>query len=483
MKNITFKNKLDTSLLFKALIFLLLMVGSQRLAAQDPLEIEGGIVNIKKLNVTENLQVRNPITVNGLTVNGQTTLRNGKLTVDASSTSEFNGPFTTNSTANFQGSLTSNNTSNFNGPLTANKTATFKQGFTATGFSTLGLTQFTGKVGIGILPGTTSPTLHVNGGIRVEASVSIGGGNSFSVDAPGKTGGRFTILENGNVGIGNKAPQAPLHISNRIIYSINNARALGPYNDVVSRNYGAKTTVCILADGDIVSKTAVFAQSDIRIKKSILATSTSTDLQSLKDIEVVNYKKIDTINDNRLYKKVIAQQVQKVYPLAVQQTTQDFIPSVFQGSLSIDKQGADKYLLAVANPHNLSEDDTVELKCYPGNQSEEVKVSKIISPTQFEVQSTTELDTLESVFVFGKQVNDLLSVDYDAISMLNVSATQEIAKQLEALQTENQSLVNRIEVLEKQVEGMEGLKASVALLLKQKENEIGNVSSVAKLKK
>ena len=36
----------------------------------------------------------------------------------------------------------------------------------------------------------------------------------------------------------------------------------------------------------------------------------------------------------------------------------------------------------------------------------------------------------EQVFVYGREVNDFRSVDYDAIAMLNVSATQELARQL-----------------------------------------------------
>ena len=44
------------------------------------------------------------------------------------------------------------------------------------------------------------------------------------------------------------------------------------------------------------------------------------------------------------------------------------------------------------------------------------------------------------VFVYGKQVNDFRTVDYDAIAMLNVSATQELFKMITELQTENEKL-------------------------------------------
>jgi hypothetical protein len=36
------------------------------------------------------------------------------------------------------------------------------------------------------------------------------------------------------------------------------------------------------------------------------------------------------------------------------------------------------------------------------------------------------------VFVYGREVNDFRTVDYDALSMLNISATQELIRQVES---------------------------------------------------
>ncbi len=58
----------------------------------------------------------------------------------------------------------------------------------------------------------------------------------------------------------------------------------------------------------------------------------------------------------------------------------------------------------------------------------------------------------EEVFVFGREVKDFRSVDYEAISMLNVSATQQIKKEkdaeVKALKDENVTLKTRVEALE-----------------------------------
>ena len=66
----------------------------------------------------------------------------------------------------------------------------------------------------------------------------------------------------------------------------------------------------------------------------------------------------------------------------------------------------------------------------------------------------------DRVFVFGREVKDFRVVDYDAIAMLNVSATQELARQVEALRKSEA----RVAELEKKASRVEGLERDVAEL-------------------
>ena len=45
-----------------------------------------------------------------------------------------------------------------------------------------------------------------------------------------------------------------------------------------------------------------------------------------------------------------------------------------------------------------------------------------------------------ALFLYGTKINNLLSVDYEAISTLNVSATQELYKMINELKDENKKL-------------------------------------------
>ena len=56
----------------------------------------------------------------------------------------------------------------------------------------------------------------------------------------------------------------------------------------------------------------------------------------------------------------------------------------------------------------------------------------------------------EEVFVYGREVADLRFVDYDAIAMLNVSATQALARRQEQTQKQNVALQEKVAGLDKE---------------------------------
>ena len=73
-----------------------------------------------------------------------------------------------------------------------------------------------------------------------------------------------------------------------------------------------------------------------------------------------------------------------------------------------------------------------------------------------------------TVFVYGKQVNDFHIVDYDALSMLNVSATQALSKRNKALEAKQSNLNTSLNNIEQQALKLDKLEV---MLLQMSEIE------------
>jgi len=196
------------------------------------------------------------------------------------------------------------------------------------------------------------------------------------------------------------------------------------------------------------------AFSDARIKDIQSTSDGAEDLQTLLGIEVTDYTYRDTIaKGDRPQKKVIAQQVEQVYPQAVSQST-DEVPDIYQQAVV--------------------EDGWVQLDT-------DLKVGervKLIGEKQQGVYAVMEVrdgafrtgfqPKGEKVFVYGREVDDFRTVDYEAIAMLNVSATQEIYRELTQLKGENAELrqkVSRLDELAQKNAAMESRLVALEKLI------------------
>jgi len=248
---------------------------------------------------------------------------------------------------------------------------------------------------------------------------------------------RLTITQGGNIGIGTTNPtRARLEINGSAISAIPAVRyftlgvALSYYGGGGTNPYSIWAT-------DHIAAAQFEAFSDARIKSIQGISNSHKDLATLLQLEITDYTMIDTIaKGSKVSKKVIAQQVNKIYPQAVNNNSTRAIPDIYQPS-TINEGW-------VPCDQGLTVGEQIKLLTMEGEGIYEVIAVKNSS---FKVN----LDYTGEIFIYGRQVNDFHTVDYEAISMLNVSATQELAKQLAITKNENKALKFQLATLQNQV--------------------------------
>ena len=329
--------------------------------------------------------------------------------------------------------------------------------------------------------------LHLKAGNGYNASVNGAGGgdviissgaNWINAGASGDNGGdivfntgganntfpeRMRIGENGNVGIGttgNNPAGAKLIVNG----GVDGSPGFGPYMNSTGGSFTPVAhglhSISIKTSGTIVSGGAFVAASDARIKTIAGRSDSRTDLTTLRRIEVTDYGYKDTVAHGDVkQKKVIAQQVEKVFPAAVTKIT-SVVPDIFQKATIKDGW--------IELATDLKKGERVRLL------SEKEEAIHEVLEVRAGGFRTAYKPAGGNIFVYGREVNDFRTVDYEAIAMLNVSATQELARKLEAkdaeltmLQKENATLKAELAANAEQDKAQDAKLAALATLLEK----------------
>ena len=302
----------------------------------------------------------------------------------------------------------------------------------------LNAARLTGTVSWSSLPNS----LVTNDATGVTLSGTFSGNGSGLTSLPAtaalRTGGNTfsgnQIITNGSVGIGTTTPgtHAMLEVDGtRTGINALNYEYLYPGQVGVIQGTDPITT-SIYAAGSIVGL-EVFAFSDARIKNISGVSDSARDLATLMGIQITDYTYKDTVaRGSRPQKKVIAQQVEQVYPQAVNRTT-DVVPDIYQKAKIQDGW--------VELATDLKAGERVKLM---GAQDAGVYEVLAVRPGAFR---TAFRPATDEVFVYGREVRDFHTVDYDAIAMLNVSATQELTRRVQAQAAELRAGEDKIAAL------------------------------------
>ncbi len=273
--------------------------------------------------------------------------------------------------------------------------------------------------------------LDVGGNGNAAARIHLGDSSSPDNDV--------TML--GNVGIGTATPtRGKVDIEG---FENHTPGPFGYLNDTggSGTNPGTGPTTYSLYASHRIAASEFNAHSDARIKNVLGRSDGDADLNTLMRIKVTDYTMADTVaHGDRPRKKVIGQQVSKVFPQAVTTST-NVVPDIYRLG---DAESCWIRLDSPVEPP-LRSGDQVRLITGDGAALHEVLDVK---EDGFRVSASVS----GSVFVYGRQVDDFHHVDYEAIAMLNVSATQALNEQLSEKDAEIKALNERLARLEALVE-------------------------------
>jgi hypothetical protein len=262
----------------------------------------------------------------------------------------------------------------------------------------------------------------------------------------GSQGDHIAIMPSGLLGIGTTKPKnALVEIRNSLSREVG-----GGYNWLTGRRIPTdkqekvflttgrvddKTTdwvdlFSLYADGRICGR-EFNAFSDVRIKDIVGLSDGSANLNTLLKIQVTDYLYKDRNQRGEgQYTKVVGQQIATIFPQAVKMHT-DVIPDIYRPATI---SGGWVQLL----DHGLSVGERVRLFWEETEpviyKIEEASKDSFRVPLQFEGE----------IFVYGREVDDFHVVDYEAISMLHVSATQELYKIIQGLKQDVEDLKTQL---------------------------------------
>lgn len=298
---------------------------------------------------------------------------------------------------------------------------------------------------------------------------TINASNNADIDFKINNNSKMILDSNGRLGIGNTNPKCPLHVSGSVDKNVRNSDP-GYYEigsqasgNVLSFTSGqnSKPIGLYVEDGYSVLSRAyigrnMYFSSDSRIKKDIVDIVDDEALTQIRQIKPKTYLYKDPVE--RTDKRVIgfiAQDIKNDLPLA-HDTRNEIIPNIMKLASVTNN------ILTFTENIELENDENGDfykvLIVYDSDENKvTLNIAEIIDSMNIRVENTDNVvfNDNNNLFVYGQEVDNFNCIDKSYIYTVNVAATQELDRQLQAEKNKNATLeaqladvLSRLEQLE-----------------------------------
>lgn len=270
-------------------------------------------------------------------------------------------------------------------------------------------------------------------------------------------GALMSLTNNGRVGIGTTDPKSRLHVAGPGIDLTWSASSIpNGYKEYNYTNAGRgdtyknlSTNVCYFA-GDILMWGTLWAASDERIKTNITCIDAHDALSQVRQLKPCTFVHKDRgARGHGTVAGFIAQEVEQVMPFVVTQDRTEYVPNICE---LVKVKSADQIELSVEGMAKVKEGDKIKLyvrSATQGPSERYAQIAKKLTATTVQVaglQTGFAADT--EVYVYGTEVTDFRTVDYESVFTMTVAAVQALDDRVTSLLVENKLLRDRLDVVE-----------------------------------
>ena len=292
-----------------------------------------------------------------------------------------------------------------------------------------------------------------------DTSTTTGSRHVLTIEGNGlgifKTNPEQAIDVNGNIkgsifyadraGVGTTAINTLLSVASTTSYSgsINgNWNIITNAGSSTGNSTSSSPNMCADFGSSVWVKDKILITSDERMKKNIEDVNDDSALQKILLIQpkIFKYRDVLQYGTSNIY-GFIAQQVKEILPEAVKSDNESFIPNIYD----VAKASSNIITTSNVNINNILSTSNI-IKYYDEDgKAYESQVKDIISSNMFEISDDV---SSSNILIYGSKVNDFHTLDNNYIFTLNVSATQELKRQIDIQQQQIDLLMERITLLE-----------------------------------